>query len=99
MRRNRALYRAKFDAVLPILAEKMNISQPAAGFYLWPELPCDDLSFCKKALEQENVLMLPGQFLARDVKGHNPGLNRVRLALVEQIEQCVEGATRLAQII
>lgn len=99
VRHNRELYRAKFDAVLPILAEKINISQPAAGFYLWPELPVDDLDFCRKALTEENVLMLPGQFLAREVDGHNPGLNRVRLALVEKIDQCVEGATRLARII
>lgn len=96
---NRGLYRDKFDAVVPILAKKINISQPAAGFYLWPDVGQDDLDFCRRALAQENVLLLPGQFLARDINGYNPGLNRVRLALVEKFEQCIEGATRLANII
>lgn len=96
---NRQLYRDKFNAVVPILAKKLDLVTPPAGFYLWPEVGRDDLEFCQLAVTQENVLLLPGQFLARDIDGKNPGQCRVRLALVEKIEQCIEGATRLANII
>lgn len=96
---NRRLYREKFDAVVPILRRKISIDVPPAGFYLWPDLKQDDLAFCRRAYSEQNVSLLPGQFLAREVEGLNPGKGRVRLALVAELEECIEGAERLAQLI
>jgi N-succinyldiaminopimelate aminotransferase len=39
VRANRDQYRAKFDAVLEILAPVLDVDKPEAGFYLWPETP------------------------------------------------------------
>jgi N-succinyldiaminopimelate aminotransferase len=41
------------------------------------------------------VLVLPGSFLAREANGDNPGRNRVRVALVAPLAECVEGVQRI----
>ena len=35
MKENRRMYREKFDAVLPILRDVLNVDRPQASFYLW----------------------------------------------------------------
>lgn len=99
VRENRAAYRAKFEAVVPILREVMNVDFPDAGFYLWPETPMDDETFSKELSAQQNVHVLPGRYLSRSVDGHNPGENRVRMALVAPLEECVEAARRIAEFV
>jgi N-succinyldiaminopimelate aminotransferase len=99
VRENRAAYRAKFEAVVPILREVMNVDFPDAGFYLWPETPMDDETFAKELSAQQNVHVLPGRYLSRTVGGHNPGENRVRMALVAPLEECVEAARRIAEFV
>lgn len=93
---NRALYREKFAAVLPILQPVMDVQLPDAGFYLWAATPIDDTEFARGLLEKYNVTVLPGSYLARTQHGSNPGRRRVRLALVAPIEECVEAARRIA---
>ncbi|WP_336368054.1 succinyldiaminopimelate transaminase [Marinobacter sp. C2H3] len=99
VRENRAAYRAKFEAVVPILREVMNVDFPDAGFYLWPETPMDDETFARELSAQQNVHVLPGRYLSRTVDGHNPGENRVRMALVAPLEECVEAARRIVTFI
>jgi N-succinyldiaminopimelate aminotransferase len=43
------------------------------------------------------VTVLPGQYLAREAHGVNPGRGRVRIALVSGIEECVEAARRIVE--
>jgi N-succinyldiaminopimelate aminotransferase len=45
-----------------------------------------------------NVLVLPGSFLGREVNGVNPGRNRVRIALVAPLKECVAAAERIVQL-
>jgi len=97
VRENRALYKAKFDAVLPILGPVTGVERPDAGFYLWLPTPVGDETFVKTLLAEENVLLLPGSYLARSAHGINPGANRARVALVAPLEDCVEGAHRIAR--
>jgi N-succinyldiaminopimelate aminotransferase len=97
VRENRALYKAKFDAVLPILGPVTGVERPDAGFYLWLPTPVDDETFVTTLLAEENVLLLPGSYLARTAHGINPGANRARVALVAPLEDCVEGAHRIAR--
>ncbi|MBD3641742.1 MAG: succinyldiaminopimelate transaminase [Marinobacter sp.] len=99
VRENRAAYRAKFEAVVPILREVMNVDFPDAGFYLWPETPMDDETFARELSAQQNVHVLPGRYLSRTVDGHNPGENRVRMALVAPLEECVEAARRIVAFV
>ncbi len=96
---NRDLYAAKFDAVLDILGEVLNVSAPDAGFYLWPSTPIDDETFARRLKAEENLVVLPGRYLSRTVDGFNPGENRVRMALVAELQQCVEGAERMRALI
>lgn len=99
VRENRAAYRAKFEAVVPILREVMNVEFPDAGFYLWPETPMDDETFARELSARQNVHVLPGRYLSRTVDGHNPGENRVRMALVAPLEECVEAAQRIVEFV
>lgn len=96
---NRARYRAKFAAVLPILQPVLSVRRPDAGFYLWPETPVDDETFAISLLERCNVAVLPGRYLGRDIDGINPGANRVRLALVAELSDCTEAAARIADAV
>ena len=97
VRENRALYRAKFDAVVPILAPVTGVERPDAGFYLWLPTPVGDETFVKTLLAEENVLLLPGSYLAREAHGLNPGASHARIALVAAFDDCVEGAKRIAR--
>ncbi|PXX89147.1 succinyldiaminopimelate transaminase [Marinobacter vulgaris] len=99
VRENRAAYRAKFEAVVPILREVMEVDFPDAGFYLWPKTPMDDETFARELSAQQNVHVLPGRYLSRTVDGHNPGENRVRMALVAPVEECVEAAKRIVTFV
>ncbi|HIG41633.1 MAG: succinyldiaminopimelate transaminase [bacterium] len=99
VRANRDLYRAKYTAVLDILAPVWPMEAPPASFYLWPETPINDLDFTKQLLEHTNIKVLPGSFLSRTVDGVNPGENRVRMALVATVDECVEAANRIREFV
>ena len=94
---NRKLYTEKYEAFLEIIKPVWPMQRPEAGFYLWPKTPIPDEEFTIKLLTQTNVKVVPGSYLAREVNGVNPGANRVRLALVAELEQCVEAANRIKQ--
>ena len=100
---NRQLYREKFAAVMPILEPVMDVRLPDASFYLWPAVPealgMSDAEFAQALYAQQHVTVLPGSFLAREAHGHNPGAQRVRLALVAETQECVEAAQRIADFI
>lgn len=98
---NRRAYRAKFEAVVPILRQVMKVDFPDAGFYLWPQTPdgIDDETFARELCAQQNVHLLPGRYLSRSVNGYNPGENRVRMALVAPLQECVEAAERIVTFV
>lgn len=94
---NRRRYRENFEAVLPVLGEVLSVYQPDAGFYVWGEVPGgDDLAFARDLFAATHVTVLPGQFLAREAHGVQPGRGCVRLALVSGVDECLEGARRIA---
>jgi N-succinyldiaminopimelate aminotransferase len=96
---NRDLYRQKFDAVLRILKPVLKVERPDAGFYLWPETPISDTDFAQQLFAQQNVTVLPGSYLSRDAHGGNPGANRVRMALVAELDECIEAAERIRRFV
>ncbi|MBX3618457.1 MAG: succinyldiaminopimelate transaminase [Rhizobacter sp.] len=101
---NREKYRRKFAQVTPLLASVLDVTLPDASFYLWAGVPghvCegDDVAFARALLAQYNVAVLPGSLLARDAHGVNPGAGRVRLALVAEVDECLEAAHRIVSFV
>ena len=94
---SREVYKNNFKIAQEILGTKI----PKATFYLWIKVE-NALEFTKKLYEKYNVKVLPGEYLAReDAKGENPGINYIRIALVEneaktkdallRIKECLNG--------
>jgi N-succinyldiaminopimelate aminotransferase len=101
---NRDLYREKFRVVLDILGEVLPVNQPAASFYLWPDVSKigtvgDDEAFARALFAQENITVLPGKYLSRQANGINPGASRIRMALVAELDQCREAALRIRRFV
>ncbi|MCL7744819.1 succinyldiaminopimelate transaminase [Guyparkeria hydrothermalis] len=97
VRANRDFYREKFDAVLDILdpVDGIEVRRPDAGFYLWARVEGDERDFARRLFAEQNVTVLPGRFLSREADGVNPGAGFVRMALVAELEDCVEAAKRI----
>jgi N-succinyldiaminopimelate aminotransferase len=95
---NRRQYREKFDTLVPMLRPVLHTSRPQAGFYVWARVPGgDDEAFARELFATANVTVLPGQYLARDAHGTNPGRGYVRMALVPPLADCVEAAKRILE--
>ncbi len=93
---NRAHYRQKFAAVIPVISKVLSTPEPEAGFYLWPQTPIDDEAFARELMCRTAVSVLPGSYLTRNTPQGNPGAQRVRMALVAGLEDCTEAAQRIA---
>lgn len=99
VKENRDLYRQKFDKVLEIFDGVLDVKKPDASFYLWPELPISDTDFAQKLFAEENITVLPGSYLARNTPQGNPGSHHVRMALVAPLDECIEAANRIKQLV
>jgi N-succinyldiaminopimelate aminotransferase len=98
--RNRDHYREKFAAVRRILEPVLELNHPGGGFYLWPKVPIDDETFTRRLYSEAGVLVLPGSYLGRDNSAAgNPGSDRIRMALVAELDDCSEAAERIAQFV
>lgn len=98
---NRAKYIAKFNQITPMLKEVLDVDLPDAGFYLWARVDknvaISDTEYAKRLYAEYNVTVLPGSYLARDAHGVNPGQNRIRMALVAEVDECLEAAHRIVE--
>src|SRR5262249_28336721 len=98
---NRAQYQAKFNQITPMLQQVFDVALPDAGFYLWAkvdkQVTISDTELARGLYADYNVTVLPGSFLARDAHGANPGKNRIRMALVAELDECLEAADRINQ--
>jgi N-succinyldiaminopimelate aminotransferase len=100
---NRAQYVAKFKQVTPLLQEVLDVDLPDAAFYLWARVDRDvaisDTEFARRLYAEYNVTVLPGSYLAREAHGVNPGANRIRMALVAEVDECLEAARRIVEFV
>lgn len=92
---NRAQYRRKFEEIQPLVNAQFGCKLPAGAFFYWPEIGIDDERFAAELFIRENITVLPGKFIAKTVNGHNPGTNRIRIALVAPLDECVDAVRRL----
>ena len=100
---NRAKYIDKFARVTPLLQQVMEVALPDAGFYLWARVDShatiSDTDFARRLYAEYNVTVLPGSYLAREAHGSNPGRNRIRMALVAEVDECLEAAERIVSFV
>ena len=86
-----------------MLQSALNVSMPDASFYLWAEVHektgLSDTEFARRLYESRHVTVLPGSYLAREAHGENPGRNRIRIALVAEPAECLEGIQRIAAFV
>jgi N-succinyldiaminopimelate aminotransferase len=95
VKQNRDLYRQKYAAVSEILNPVLPLKVPPASFYLWVETPVNEQIFARELFARQHITVLPGSFLGRETAAGNPGSNRVRMALVATVEECIEAAERI----
>jgi aspartate/methionine/tyrosine aminotransferase len=87
----RALYRAKRDALLPVLEAKgLRVAASRAGMYLWAEVEGDADAFAESLLDH-GVVVSPGSFFGPSGEGY------VRFALVPSLEDCRRAAAVLEE--
>lgn len=96
---NRELYKQKFAMAKDIFDPVTDIQLPDGAFYLWLKTPTDELTFTQELFRKQNITIMPGSFLSREVNGINPGRNYVRIALVSSLEECKEALNRMKNTI
>jgi N-succinyldiaminopimelate aminotransferase len=98
---NRAKYITKFKQVTPLLQQALDVELPDAGFYLWAKVDklaaISDTEYARRLYAEYNVTVLPGSYVAREAHGINPGSNRIRMALVAEVSECLEAAQRIVE--
>jgi N-succinyldiaminopimelate aminotransferase len=77
---NRRLYREKLSAFIDILRDVCTVIRPPASFYVWLKTPIPDTEFTQQLFAQQNITVLPGNYLSRDFDESNPGLNPLRIS-------------------
>ena len=91
---NRALYQEKFRLVDALFAGVQSYRGPEGGFFLW--LPVENgEATALKLWRETGVRVLPGAYLAREVDGHNPGKDYIRVALVAPKDDMQRALIRL----
>jgi acetylornithine aminotransferase len=91
----RALYRNKREAILPVLRRKgLEPYGSTATFYLWVHIgSAEDADSLAARLLEHGILVAPGRYFGRCGEGY------VRLALVPSVEECQEAAAILERIL
>ena len=95
---NRRLYAEKFKTITPMLENTLDVEMPDAAFYLWAKTDMPDTEAAIRLYRDFNVTVLPGSFLAREAHGVNPGKHFIRLALVASLDECIEAANRIKNL-
>ena len=93
---NRASYSEKFAATIPLFSDHLDLYQPDGAFYLWAGVNGDDQAFTQQLYAKQNVSVLPGTFMSRATSDGDPGVGRVRISMVAELDACIEAAERIA---
>lgn len=92
-------YRRRRDVLIPGLkAIGCTVEPPKAGFFVWarcPEVrakPMDSMEFASRALEEADVVVVPGAGFAEEARGW------FRIALTVEVDRLREACERLARV-
>ncbi|WP_420396236.1 aminotransferase class I/II-fold pyridoxal phosphate-dependent enzyme [Nioella sp.] len=91
---NRALYAEKYAIADEVFSGLDGYTPPQAGFFLWLPVENDEAATVK-LWREAGVRVLPGSYLARDVNGHTPGADRIRVAMVAEKDDMRRGLIKL----
>ena len=89
-------FRRRRDAAVQGLVESgFDIRAPKATMYLWIPVPTNEpsMDFCRRALEREGVIVLPGSSMGKGGEGF------FRIALTTSEDRLREAANRLGRIL
>ena len=93
-------YSIKRDIIISAFSSSgLKTTTSDATFYIWQKVPehLDSLQFTKIFIDL-GMIVVPGEIIADEVDGFNPGRNFIRLALVPNIEDINEAANRIKTI-
>jgi LL-diaminopimelate aminotransferase len=93
---NIEIFRLRRDAAVEALRSKgFDVTVPKATMYLWIPVPTGETSmdFCRRALEQEGVIVLPGSSMGQGGEGF------FRIALTSSEERLRLAANRLGRLL
>ena len=90
------VFRRRRDAaVAALVREGFRAKAPRATMYLWIPIPTNEtgLEFCRRALESEGVILLPGSSMGKGGEGF------FRIALTTSEARLEEAAQRLGRLL
>jgi LL-diaminopimelate aminotransferase len=93
---NIEVFRLRRDAAVEALrSEGFEAEVPKATMYLWIPVPTHEpsMEFCRRALEQEGVIVLPGSSMGKGGEGY------FRIALTSSEDRLRLAATRLGRLL
>jgi LL-diaminopimelate aminotransferase len=93
---NIEVFQSRRDAAVAALGDQgFQVTAPRATMYLWIPVPTDEpgLAFCKRALESEGVIVLPGSSMGGGGEGY------FRIALTTSENRLREAARRLGRLL
>lgn len=95
---NRARYAAKYAIADSLLGGRYQYYRPEGGFYLWLYVGNGEQA-AQKLWSKAGLRVIPGEYLAQEIEGHNPGAGYIRLALVHDEATTRKALTRLIEVL
>nr|WP_241391681.1 aminotransferase class I/II-fold pyridoxal phosphate-dependent enzyme [Yersinia frederiksenii]ULG19791.1 hypothetical protein 49p1_00073 [Yersinia frederiksenii] len=90
--------RKKYELVSSIFGDLPNFISPRAGLFAWLNVG-DGTRAALDLWRQTGIRVLPGEYIAQTVDGHNPGYEYIRIALVPNIDSLEEALQRIRNVI
>ncbi len=83
---NRDIYKKKYKFADQIFDDFDGYLSPEAGFFLWLNVG-DGQKTALELWQNCGVRVLPGRYLAKDLKGQSPGDRFIRIAMVSELRK------------
>ena len=93
--KNQKDYDKKYEVAISALKDVPEITRPNGAFYIWLNVHGDDQIFARQLYEKNNVIVLPGSYLAFQENNTNPGKGYVRIAIVHETKIIEEALTAI----
>ena len=95
---NRDIYKKKYKFADQIFDDFDGYLSPEAGFFLWLNVG-DGEKIALELWQNCGVRVLPGRYLAKDLKGQSPGDRFIRIAMVSELEETKVGLKKIREFL